>query len=103
MRRYRILLMTHELLVPPETIEGLTEEQVDLVRTEYNVYESLRLLGHHVRTIGIGNQLLTLAETIKDWKPHIVFNLLEEFAGHPRLRPLRRRLPRVDPPALHGL
>jgi D-alanine-D-alanine ligase len=83
MRLRRILLMTHELLVPPETIEGLTEEQIDLVRTEYNVYESLRLLGHRVRAIGIGNQLLELRETIKDWKPHIVFNLLEEFAGIP--------------------
>jgi D-alanine-D-alanine ligase len=81
MKRYRILLMTHEQLVPPESIEGLTEKEVDLFRTEYHVYSTLYNLGHHVRAIGIGDHLSELRETIRDWKPHVVFNLLEEFSG----------------------
>ncbi|MDH3442238.1 MAG: D-alanine--D-alanine ligase, partial [Gammaproteobacteria bacterium] len=81
MKRHRILLMTHEQLVPPESIEGLTEKEIDLFRTEYGVYSTLYNLGHNVRVIGIGDRLSDLRETIRDWKPHVVFNLLEEFSG----------------------
>ena len=81
MKRYRILLMTHEQLVPPESIEGLTEEKIELIRTEYGVYATLYNLGHRVRVLGVGDRLSDLRETIRDWKPHVVFNLLEEFSG----------------------
>jgi len=81
MKRYRILLMTHEQLVPPESIEGLTENEIDPFRSEYGVYASLFNLGHKVRVLGVGDRLADLRETIKDWKPHVVFNLLEEFSG----------------------
>jgi D-alanine-D-alanine ligase len=81
MKRYRILLMTHEQLVPPESIDGLTDKEIDLFRTEYGVYSTLYNLGHSIRVIGIGDRLADLRETIRDWKPHVVFNLLEEFSG----------------------
>ncbi len=81
MRRHRVLLMTHDQNVPPETIDGLSEEQVEAFVTEFNVYESLCRLGHKVRVIGVGDRLSELRETIRDWKPHAVFNLLEEFSG----------------------
>jgi D-alanine-D-alanine ligase len=81
MTRYRILVMVHELLVPPKDIEGLTDKDIDEYRTEYNVYSTLHELGHHVRVIGIGSQLTELRELIREWKPHVVFNLLEEFSG----------------------
>lgn len=81
MKRRRILLMTHEQLVPPESIDGLTEKEIDLFRTEYNVYSTLFNLGHNVRVLGVGDRLSELRETIRGWKPHVVFNLLEEFSG----------------------
>lgn len=81
MKRYRILLMVHEQLVPPEDIEGLREEEIDVFRTEYNVYSTLYNLGHDVRVIGILDRLSELRETVKEWRPHIVFNLLQEFSG----------------------
>lgn len=81
MKRYRILLMTHETLVPPDNIEGLTEKEIDVFRTEYNVYSTLYNLGHDIRVLGIGDRLSPLRETVGDWKPHVVFNLLEEFSG----------------------
>ena len=83
MKRHRILLMTHEQLVPPESIAGLTDKEVDLVRTEYDVYSTLCNLGHNVRVLGVGDRLSELRETIRTWKPHVVFNLLEEFSGIP--------------------
>jgi D-alanine-D-alanine ligase len=83
MKRHRILLMTHEQLVPPESIAGLTDKEVDLIRTEYDVYSTLCNLGHNVRVLGVGDRLSELRETIRAWKPHVVFNLLEEFSGIP--------------------
>lgn len=83
MKRYRILLMTHKDLVPPETIEGLTEKEIDVFRTEYNVYSTLYNLGHEVILVGVYDRLRELREAIRETKPHIVFNLLEEFSGIP--------------------
>ena len=81
MRRYRILLAVHEQLVPPDDISGLSEEEIDVFRSEYNVYSALCRLGHDVRPLGIDDRLSELRETVKEWKPHIVFNFLQEFAG----------------------
>tara|TARA_R110002049_G_scaffold54869_23_gene152422 strand:+ start:7122 stop:8153 length:1032 start_codon:yes stop_codon:yes gene_type:complete len=81
MRRYRILLLTHEQNIPPETIDGLSEQEIEPFVTEFNVYETLCNLGHRVRVIGVGDRLSDLRETIREWRPHAVFNLLEEFSG----------------------
>ena len=78
MRRYRILIITHEALVPADLkdLPGMDDSI-----TEYHVYSTLLALGHHVRMLGIGDQLTELRETIRDWRPHVVFNLMEQFAG----------------------
>ncbi|MDX1480288.1 MAG: hypothetical protein R3315_01350 [Woeseiaceae bacterium] len=81
MKRYRILLMVHPELVPPEDVEGLTEKEIDVFRSEFNVYSTLRDLGHDVQVIGVHDRLAELRETIKEWKPHIAFNLLQDFSG----------------------
>jgi D-alanine-D-alanine ligase len=73
--------MVHEALVPPDDVSGLSESQIDEFRTEYNVLASLENLGHDVRVLGIGDRLGELRKSIRDWKPHIVFNLLDEFSG----------------------
>lgn len=77
----KILLLVHESLVPPEDMEGRTEDEVEECRTEYNVYSTLYNLGHDVRVLGIGDRLTDLREAIEDWQPDITFNLLEEFSG----------------------
>jgi D-alanine-D-alanine ligase len=81
MSRRRILLMVHESLVPPADLAGLTEADIEECRAEYNVQSILQNLGHHVRVIGVGDRLTELREAIRDWRPHVVFNLLEEFSG----------------------
>lgn len=81
MKRLRILVLVHETLVPPDTLEGLTEQQADEFRTEYDVIHTLRRLGHEVRPLGIGDSLTELRAAIVEWQPHVCFNLLEEFGG----------------------
>ena len=81
MKRRRMLLLVHPQLIPPEHIDGLTDKEVDVFRCEYNVYSTLRDLGHEVRVLGILDRLSELREIVKEWKPHIAFNLLQEFSG----------------------
>lgn len=81
MKPLRILVVVHESLVPPDSLEGYTEAQIDEWRTEYDVVRTLRQLGHEVRCLGVLDSLTELRSAITDWKPDLVFNLLEEFNG----------------------
>ncbi len=81
MKKPRVLVLTHETLVPPEDASGYTMQQVDEWRTEYDVTTALRAMGHEVRVLGMGDNLAELRSVITDWKPDISFNLLEEFQG----------------------
>ena len=81
MKRRRILLLVHPQLIPPEDIDGLSEKEIDVFRCEYNVYSNLRNLGHEVRVLGVLDSLTELREVVKEWQPHVAFNLLQEFSG----------------------
>jgi D-alanine-D-alanine ligase len=81
MKRLRTLVVVHASLVPPESLEGHNEKEIEEWRTEYDVTSNLRNLGHEVRCIGVLDSLTDLRSAIADWEPDIVFNLLEEFDG----------------------
>ena len=81
MRRQRALVLVHSTLVPPDSLAGLTEKEIDEWRTEYDVITHLRAAGHEVLPLGLSDRLSELRRAIVDWKPNIVFNLLEEFDG----------------------
>lgn len=81
MRKLRILVLVHETLVPPESLEGVQEQDAAEFRTEFDVTSCLRDMGHDVRPIGIGDSLSELRATIQEWQPQVCFNLLEEFGG----------------------
>ena len=81
MKKLRTLVVVHASLVPPETLEGRTEKDIEEWRTEYDVTSTLRGIGHDVHCVGVLDSLTELRTAISDWKPDIVFNLLEEFDG----------------------
>jgi D-alanine-D-alanine ligase len=81
MRPLRVLVLVHETLVPPDTLEGVRDQAAAECRTEYDVVSCLRKAGHDVRPIGIGDSLTELRAAIHDWQPQVCFNLLEEFGG----------------------
>jgi D-alanine-D-alanine ligase len=81
MKKRRILAILHEDLVPPESIAGLSEADIEPFKTEYDVTAALHNLGHEVISLGVGSDLGALRRAIQEHKPDIVFNLLEEFAG----------------------
>jgi D-alanine-D-alanine ligase len=67
--------------MPPDSLEGQDAKAIEEWRTEYDVIQTLRGAGHEVRALGVLDSLSELRSTIADWKPDIVFNLLEEFDG----------------------
>src|SRR6201992_2004774 len=81
MKKLRTLVVVPASLVPPDNLEGHTEKEIEEWRTEYDVISTLRKSGHDVLCIGVLDSLTDLRTAIADWKPDIVFNLLEEFDG----------------------
>ncbi len=79
MRRLRVLVLLHPGLVPPDSLDDLPEHQAYEVKTEFHVVRTLRQLGHDVRVLGVQWELLPIRQTVEQFDPHIVFNLLEEF------------------------
>ena len=85
MRKKRVLVLVHADLVPPDDIAGKPDAEVIEYKTEYDVVTGLREQGHEVEPLGLYDDLTPLRRAIQNFKPHIVFNLLEEFHGEPML------------------
>ena len=77
----RIIVLMHEDLVPPEAVERPKILATAEWKTEYDVVTELRKLGHEARTVGVARDLTPIRDAIVDWKPHLAFNMLEEFHG----------------------
>jgi D-alanine-D-alanine ligase len=82
MRKLRVLVPMADDLIPPDSIEGMSEEQVAPFKTEWDVVSTLRGLGHEVRPVGAKFDLSKLAEAVAEFQPHVCFNLDEDFDGN---------------------
>ncbi len=81
MRKLRVLVLVDEEFVPPDTIEGLSDDEIAPWKTEYDVVVTLEELGHEPHVLGVASEVRPIREAIEKHKPHVVFNLLEEFRG----------------------
>lgn len=79
MRRRRVLVLSHEDFLLPESLEGLSQERKHEIKCEWDVVTTLRERGHEVRQLGVSDELVPIRRAVRSWKPHVVFNLLEEF------------------------
>lgn len=80
MRKRRVLLLVREDFVPPESIEGLSDKEIKPWKGEFDVREALLERGHSVEVLGIDGDLDAIDAAVRSFKPHAVFNMLEEFA-----------------------
>jgi D-alanine-D-alanine ligase len=80
-KKLRVLVLVHEDLVPPDSIVGYSEKEIQEWKTEYDVITTLREMGHDVRPLGVWDDLGKIRKEVDDWQPHVAFNLLEEFHG----------------------
>ena len=82
-KKLRIIVLVHQDLVPPDSLDDLSDKERLEVKTEYDVISTLKKMGHEVYPIGLYNQLNVIGDALMEHKPHIAFNLLEEFHGYP--------------------
>jgi D-alanine-D-alanine ligase len=81
MKPLRVLVLLHPDLMPPDSPKEFSEQERYEWKTEYDVIRTLRAAKHEVRPLGVQNELTPIRDAIEEWKPDIVFNLLEEFHG----------------------
>lgn len=79
MRRLRVLVLTHEDLVPPASLAGHDPKEIVRWQKEYDVANGLRELGHEVHVLGVSHDLVPIRQAVEDVRPHVVFHLLMEF------------------------
>ena len=79
MKKVRILALVHDHLVPPEDTAGVDILEAEW-KMEYDVIETLREMGHTVHVLGIHDDLSGIRPSAEEFKPHIIFNLMEAFA-----------------------
>jgi len=70
-----------EDLVPPDDVEGLTDDEIKPWLMEYDVVSTLVSMGHEVYKLGLHDELTSLRAAVEEIKPDIAFNILEEFQG----------------------
>ena len=80
MKKLRILALVHDHLVPPDDTAGIDILEADW-KMEYDVIETLREVGHDVRVLGINDDLMPIRRAAEEFRPQIVLNLMEAFAG----------------------
>jgi len=82
MKKLRVMMVVHYTLVPPDDLHDKKDPRMEKYRTEYDVKSALLNLGHEVQVVGVYDDLAPIRKLNEEWKPHIAFNLLEDFAGN---------------------
>ncbi len=77
-KRLRVLVLVHEELVPPKDVRGIDVAQVEW-KMEFDVIETLGIMGHVVAVVGLRSDLTVLDRALKVFHPDVLFNLLEDF------------------------
>lgn len=75
------MVLLSQSLMPPETLPDGVEKEKQPWRTEYDVISTLKAMGHDVYPVGLGSDLAVIAKAREEHKPHVAFNLLEDFEG----------------------
>lgn len=81
MKKLRVLVLMHPDFMPPDSLKGYSEKEIHVWKTEYDVVSTLRGSGHEVQALGVQHELKPIRDVIDEWKPDVVFNLLEQFHG----------------------
>ncbi|HEY0873047.1 MAG TPA: hypothetical protein VGD94_06205 [Vicinamibacterales bacterium] len=78
MRKLRVVVLMHDYLVPPEDVSNHDLMAVQW-KTEHDVLVTLQEMGHEVRPVGIKDDLTVIRRAVEEFKPHIAFNMMENF------------------------
>jgi hypothetical protein len=79
MKKLRILALVHKHLVPPQDTMGVDVVNAEW-KMEFDVTVTLEGEGHEILVAGVHDDLTPIRSSVDEFKPDIVFNLLEGFA-----------------------
>ncbi len=79
----KALVLMHKDLVPSSIakIKAGESQEGEAWEAEFDVVECLKKLGHEVLEIGVISDLKKIRQSVEEFKPKAIFNLLEEFNG----------------------
>jgi D-alanine-D-alanine ligase len=77
--RKRVVILTHEDLIPPDDVSGLSEQEFLKFKREWGVADALVKMRNIVRFVGVSHDLTPIRSIVEEWKPDVLFNLLMEF------------------------
>jgi len=100
-KKLRALVLVHSTLVPPESLAGATEKEIDEWRTEYDVITHLKAAGHEVLRWGC-RIACRIAPRHHRLEARHRFSICWRIRRHRDLRSTCRRVSRADASALHG-
>lgn len=80
MKKLRVMMLTHAYMIPPDDLQNRNDPRIESFRTEFDVREALINLGHEATIVGLNDDITPVRKSIEEWKPDIVFNLMEAFA-----------------------
>ena len=78
MKSCRVLLLTHPDLVPPDSLKGASEQDINTWKTEYDVVSTLRGCGHEVMPLGVKDELAPIRDAVES-------SIYERRAPEPRI------------------
>jgi D-alanine-D-alanine ligase len=83
----RVLLLSDLSINPPEggDYSGLLPK--DDMQTDRQIAKALRSKGYDTRFFGLFNDIESLIKVIKEYEPHVVFNMVESFNNDRDLHP----------------
>jgi D-alanine-D-alanine ligase len=81
MKKLRVMMLVHPDLEPLDHLTDPSDPEYVERQTEIEVKRALLTLGHAVEVVKVHDDIRPLRETIRLWRPHIAFNLMEDFAG----------------------
>ncbi len=79
MKKQRVLIAVSESGVIPENADKASEKDFELFKAAADVSAALDKLGHEWQQIGLWDELVPLRDRLADYKPTIVFNLVDQF------------------------
>ncbi len=81
MSKLKVLVLVRDGHVPPQSLEGVPEKDLDVWKAEFDVCETLRRIGHEVFPLGVYDDLSPIRKALGEFQPDITFMMLEEFHG----------------------
>jgi D-alanine-D-alanine ligase len=81
MSKKRVLVLMQADRVPPPDVEKLPDKEFEQFRADYDVLTALGWLHHEILPLGLGKELTTLRQALDEFKPHVVFNLIDMYRG----------------------